>query len=245
MVGHSGGAAGYRSNLAGIPEEDICIILLNNHENAAVDKITEKLLCILFDKPYKVPVSKELPVELLEQYAGAYNAKPAFTFYITVEDGRLAVQLSKNPKTSLLAEKENLFYAEEPNAYLEFIKDENGAYNALVMQQKDVKLNARRIFPTWGITGPATNKGWNDSIPDLPFKEESRDIWSLKNLSLKKGLLVFRLNNDWGYHYGDNELDGTLDMYGQDISVEEGVYDIRLDLREPLLPTYTITSGAR
>ncbi|KIC95764.1 serine hydrolase [Flavihumibacter solisilvae] len=245
MVGHSGGAAGYRSNLVSIPEEDICIILLNNHENAVVDKITERVLCILFDKPYKVPVSKELPVELLKQYAGAYNAKPSFTFYVTVEDGSLAVQVSKNPKTSLLAEKENLFYAEEPNAYLEFIKDENGAYNALVMQQRDIKLSARRIFPIWGITGTATGKGWNDSIPDLPFREESRGIWSLKNLSLKKGLLVFRLNNDWGYHYGDNELDGTLDMYGKDIAVEEGVYDIRLDLREPLLPTYTITSRAR
>jgi hypothetical protein len=67
----------------------------------------------------------------------------------------------------------------------------------------------------------------------------------VKIVFLKKGIFVFRLNNDWGYHYGDNEPDGTLDMYGKDIAVEEGVYDIRLDLREPLLPTYTITSRAR
>ena len=36
-VAHSGGAAGYRSNLVRIPEEDVCILLLNNHENAIVD----------------------------------------------------------------------------------------------------------------------------------------------------------------------------------------------------------------
>jgi len=52
---------------------------------------------------------------------------------------------------------------------------------------------------------------------------------------------VFRLNNDWGYHYGDNGRDKKLDMYGKDIEVEAGTYDIVLDLRDETKPVYTIS----
>lgn len=66
-----------------------------------------------------------------------------------------------------------------------------------------------------------------------------KGIWSIKNITLKSGLLVFRLNNDWGYHYGDNGNHKTLDMYGKDIEVEAGTYDITLDLTDTLQPVYT------
>ena len=140
----------------------------------------------------------------------------------------------------MLAEKENLFYAEEPNAFVEFIKDDSGRYSNLVLRQRGVELTGRRIFPTWGITGTATSKAWNDSVPDIQFHEDTKGLWHLKSIILKKGLLVFRLNNDWGYHYGDNEKDGDLEMFGKNIEVEEGIYDITLDLREPLLANYKI-----
>lgn len=124
IVSHSGGAAGYRSNFARIPEDDICIILLNNHENAYVDLITKNLLNILFDKPYKIPAEIKLAVPVLAQFAGAFSVKPSFTMYISIEDKRLVAQASRQPKTVLLAEKENYFFAEEANGFLEFKKDE-------------------------------------------------------------------------------------------------------------------------
>ena len=243
VVSHSGGAAGYRSNFLRIPEDDICIILLNNHENAFVDLITKNLLQILFDKPYKLPAEIKLATPVLAQFTGAFLVKPSFTMYITIEDGRLVAQASKQQKTVLLAEKENYFFAEEANGFLEFTKDEKGNYNELLIHQGDQQMKAKRIYATWGLAGTATSKGWEESIPDIQLTEDSlkKDLWVLKNIALKKGLMVFRLNNDWGYHYGDNENDKILDMYGKDIEVDAGIYDIILDLRNEMEPVYTIS----
>jgi CubicO group peptidase (beta-lactamase class C family) len=243
MVSHSGGAAGYRSNFVRIPEDDICIILLNNHENAFVDLITNNLLHILFDKSYKLPAEIKLATPVLAQFTGAFWVKPSFTMYITIEDGRLVAQASKQRKTVLLAEKENYFFAEEANGFLEFTKDEKGNYNELVIHQGAQQMKAKRIYATWGLAGTATSKGWEESVPDIQLTEDTlkKGRWVLKSIPLKKGLMVFRLNNDWGYHYGDNEKDKILDMYGKDIEVEAGTYDIILDLSDAMEPKYTIS----
>lgn len=243
LVSHSGGAAGYRSNFLRIPEDDICIILLNNHENAFVDLITKNLINILFDKPYKLPAEIKLTTPVLAQFTGAFSVKPSFTFYVTIEDCRLVAQASKQQKTVLLAEKENYFFAEEANGYLEFTKDDKGNYNELAIHQGGQPMKAKRIYPTWGLTGTATSKGWEETIPDLQLTEDSlkRGLWVLKNITLKTGLMVFRLNNDWGYHYGDNENDKILDMYGRDIEIEAGTYDILLDLTDEMEPKYAIS----
>lgn len=242
MVSHSGGAAGYRSNFMRIPEDDICIILLNNNENAYVDLITKNLLNILFDKPYKLPAEIKLASPVLAQFAGVFSVKPSFTMYITIEDGRLVAQASKQQKTVLLAEKENYFFAEEANGFLEFTKDEKGNYNELVIHQAGQQMKAKRIHPAWGLAGTATSKGWEESIPDIQFVEDSlkKGLWGLRNITLKTGRIVFRLNNDWGYHYGDNGNDKILDMYGEDIKIENGIYDIILDLTDEAQPKYSI-----
>jgi len=161
VVSHSGGAAGYRSNFARVPEEDICIILLNNHENAFVELITKNLFHILFGKPYKLPKEIKLPHSILEQYTGAFSIKPSFNMYISIEDGRLMIQVSGKGKTPVLAEKENYFYSEEANSYVEFLKDEKGNYNELIITGDPgaKSMKGKRIYPTWGLTGTATNKG--------------------------------------------------------------------------------------
>ena len=165
--------------------------------------------------------------------------------YIRVEDERLVAQASGQQKTILLAEKENYFFAEEVNGFLEFTKNEKGNYNELVIHQEGQQINGKRIYPTWGLAGTATSKGWEESIPDIQFAEDSikKGLWILKNIALKTGLMVFRLNNDWGYHYGDNENDKILDMYGKDIKIQAGTYDILLDLTDGSKPKYSIAAG--
>jgi CubicO group peptidase (beta-lactamase class C family) len=242
LVSHSGGAAGFRSNLARIPEEDICIILLNNTENSNMELITKNLLAILFGKPYKIPAEIKLPATVLAQYTGTFSVNPSFNMYMTKEDGRLVAQASKQGKTVLLAEKENYFFAEEASGFIEFIKDEKEMYNEMIIHQGGQQIKAKRIYPTWGLTGTATVKGWADNIPDTQLTEDSltKGRWVIRNITLKAGLMVFRLNNDWGYHYGDNGNDKLLDMYGENIKVEAGTYDIILDLTDETAPKYQL-----
>jgi CubicO group peptidase (beta-lactamase class C family) len=245
LVSHSGGAAGYRSNFARIPEEDICIILLNNHENAFVDLITKNLLNILFNKPYTPPAEIQLPASVLEQFTGAFPMRPSHALYFTIEDGRLMLQVSGQHKTPLLAQRENYFYSEEANSFLEFIKDGTGRYNKLVLYpgQGGPSMTLQRIYPSWGLTGTATSKGWAENIPDIPLTEDplKKGRWVLQNIQLKTGLLLFRLNNDWGYHYGDDGNDTVLDMFGKDIPVKAGTYNIVLDLTDETAPSYTLS----
>lgn len=244
MVSHSGGAAGYRSNFTRIPGDDIVIILLNNTENANVELITKNLLNIIYNKPYKIPFEIKLSKEILKKYTGTYQvATPPLIMYITVEDGRLVAQVSGQQKTIVLAQKENHFFAEEADGSLEFLKNEDGILNELIIHQGGQNITGKRIYPTWGLIGNATSKGWEANIPDIKFTEDTlkKGLWVLKNIKLNTGELKFRFNNDWNINYGDNENDKILDMYGENIKIEAGTYDIILDFSDEMKPKYNIS----
>ena len=242
MVSHGGGAAGYRSNFVRIPEDDIAVILLNNTENANLDLVAKKILAIVFNKPYKLPSEIKLSKEVLAKYVGCYAVNPTFCMYISIEDGRLAAQGRGQGKTIVLAQKENYFFAEEADGYLEFLTDKNGVCNELIIHQGGKDISAKRFYPTWGLIGSATPKGWGEKMPDFSFTEDSlkKGLWILTNMKLTTGEFKFRFNNDWNINYGDNENDKILDWYGGNIKIEAGTYDIMLDLTDEAKPKYSI-----
>jgi len=242
IVSHGGGAAGYRSNFVRMSKENICIILLNNTENANLETITKNLFNVIFNKPYKVPSEIKLTKEVLTKYVGCYAVNPTFCMYITIEDGRLAAQGKGQGKTIVLAQKENYFFAEEADGYLEFQMDESGVCNELIIHQGGHDISAKRFYPTWGLIGSATPKGWGEKMPDFEFKEDglNKGLWLLTNMKLSTGEFKFRFNNDWNINYGDNENDKILDWYGGNIKIEAGTYDIMLDLTDEAKPTYSV-----
>ena len=64
MVSHSGGIFGFRSDLARVPEDDVCVILLSNSEIPGLGNITRRMLAALYGKPYAIPVQLEaVPVK--------------------------------------------------------------------------------------------------------------------------------------------------------------------------------------
>lgn len=241
VVYHGGGGPGFKSNFFLIPEDSVCVIMLNNAENTNLDAFTRVVCNILYDKPYKIPFEMNTGSQQLEKYTGTYQVDSLFTMYITAENGKLVAQATGQGKTVLLAEKENYFYAVEAEASLEFRANGKGQYNELVLAQGGKEIRAARFYPAWGVLGDATTIGWDGQkdieLKRLPGKDE---IWELKNLSLKKGEIKFRFNNDWNINYGDNKHDHILDLYGDNIKVEEGVYDIRLDLSDKERPAYRI-----
>ncbi len=188
IISHSGGAAGYRSNFVRIPKEDVCIILLNNNQNANVELITKKLCDVLFDKPYEVPFEVKVNKETLLKYTGTYQVTtPPLTFYITIEGNRLAAQVPNQPKTILLAQKENYFFAEEAQGFIGFEKTDTGKVYQLLLQQGGKQFTGNRIYPSWGLIGTATAVGWNG--PDIPLKQDAvkEGLWTLNNVTLTAG----------------------------------------------------------
>jgi CubicO group peptidase (beta-lactamase class C family) len=242
IVSHGGGAAGYRSNFVRIPKENICIILLNNTENANLESVTKKLFNVVFNKPYKVPSEIKLGKEVLSKYVGCYAVNPTFCMYISIEGGRLAAQGKGQGKTIVLAQTENYFSAEEADGYLEFQMDENNVCSELIIHQGGKDISAKRFYPSWGLIGSATSKGWGEKMPDFEFKEDSlrKGLWLLTNIKLSTGEFKFRFNNDWNINYGDNDNDKILDWYGGDIKIDAGTYDIVLDLTNEAKPIYSV-----
>ncbi len=247
LVSHSGGGAGFRTNFMMIPAEDICIIIFANLESSNTDMITMRLIDILFNKPYKIPVEIKLSEKSLGKFIGTYQTKnPDLIFYIGVENKRLSVQVSRQPKTEVYAETANRFFAEEADATVEFKKDSTGKNDIIEIIQRGRKIIGSKIFPTWGIVGDATTAGWEGS-EDLEMKEDSKQngIWWLKGISLKAGEFKFRFNNDWTISYGINNSEKKLVQDGGNIKVDQGTYDIMLDLRRSSLPAYVIVKSSK
>jgi hypothetical protein len=111
-------------------------------------------------------------------------------------------------------------------------KNDTGAVKKLFLYQHGQKIPADRIYPSWGLTGTATPNAWNG--PDINFTQDAvnKNKWTLKNVKLETGEIIFRYNNDWTIHYGNNDLDNVADFLGNNIKIEAGVYDIELDFTD-------------
>lgn len=236
-IGHSGAGAGYRSNFIQIPEDDICIILLTNCENEN-SNILNNIYKILYDKPYKIPSEIIVKKEQLDKLKGTYEVNSNFTIYVTVDNNKLIAQPKGQPKSIMYAEKENLFYVEELNGYIHFEKNNQNEIETLVFNKEGQDIKAKKINPSWGIVGSATKDGWDGLNIELT-QTNVRGIWEISNLQLKKGEIKFRFNNDWTINLGDNK-NGNLKFEGENIKIEDGIYEIALDLTDEENPKYNI-----
>ncbi len=239
VVSHSGGAAGYRTNFTRIIGDDIVIILLCNAENNNPQIITNNIIDLLYNKPYYMPKEITVSKELLDKYTGYFAAEGKLNLQIRYEQGRLVAQAGGQGPTMLFAEKDNYFYSEEARGYIEYLPPVNGRYDSINILQGGRNMPAHRYIPSWGLIGTATSKGWEENVKDIPMKELRDGYWSVSNISLKEGEIKFRFNNDWNTNYGDDGEDGIADMYGKNIKVAAGNYDIILDLTDKVV-RYTI-----
>lgn len=118
------------------------------------------------------------------------------------------------------------------------------AGNYLVtLNLNDLTYSLEPIEKLWGLVGNATPNGWDgpDTVMNLNYAEEG--VWYLNNVSLTDGEMKFRANNDWGFNYGDNGADGTLEDGGDNIAITAGNYNIVLNLSDASSPTYSITKN--
>ena len=96
----------------------------------------------------------------------------------------------------------------------------------------------------WGIAGSATPNGSEGLDIPLNRDKDKPNIYYLNNYKLNTGDLRFRLNNDPSNSYALNNT-GELTYNGYDIKVQEGIYDIVLDMTDQVSPRYTITKSTK
>ncbi|GAB3507739.1 serine hydrolase domain-containing protein [Emticicia fontis] len=151
IVSHSGGLPGYRSNFARVIEDDICIVLLNNTEIPGLGVITNNLLAILYNQPYKIPSQKKsvaLDKAVLEHYVGTYEvAQQQLKIEFKIENNQLVAYPFRGPRSVLAASDETHFFdIEQEEIVLYFEKDETGNFNKLILDFGGMKRTALRTL---------------------------------------------------------------------------------------------------
>jgi CubicO group peptidase (beta-lactamase class C family) len=137
VVEHGGGITGFVSYIKRIPEDEICIIILDNQPNSAnTIKMAQDINDILNGKDVKLPkarVAVTLDTALLRQYVGDYQIGPNAIFTMVLEDGHLYGQAKGLGKMELFAEKKDLFFTKVPDGEIEFVRDADGKIEKLIV----------------------------------------------------------------------------------------------------------------
>lgn len=88
VISHGGNIEGFASYFGRIPEDDICVILLNNIYSREIESIGIAVFAILYDKPYHFFETIKLSAEVLENYVGNYEINADYQIKITRADDR-------------------------------------------------------------------------------------------------------------------------------------------------------------
>ncbi|QXU49285.1 serine hydrolase [Chryseobacterium sp. D764] len=124
LINHGGNIEGSTSYFAMLPEDDLCIILLNNITSKKLEKAGNTILAALLEQPYTLPQPKKeavLSADILKKYVGDYQLADNSVIHILYENGQLFIQNNKDPKVKMLAEKEDLFFLQDDDTEISFI----------------------------------------------------------------------------------------------------------------------------
>ncbi|CAD0224802.1 serine hydrolase [Chryseobacterium sp. JV274] len=124
LINHGGNIEGSTSYFAMLPEDDLCIILLNNITSKKLEKAGNIILAALLEQPYTLPQPKKeavLSADILKKYVGDYQLADNSVIHILYENGQLFIQNNKDPKVKMLAEKEDLFFLQDDDTEISFI----------------------------------------------------------------------------------------------------------------------------
>ncbi len=149
-IGHTGGVPGFYTYEMRIPEDDVCILLLQNCLQPAMDNntICVHILKAMYKSDYKLPEPKKFVTvdnNLLQQYTGVYQVMPGFTLTISVKENGLYAQGTDQDEFEMKAESEAKFYNKTVGAGIEFKKNESGKVTKLILSQGGQKIPASRI----------------------------------------------------------------------------------------------------
>jgi len=147
-VGHGGGIHGFVTNIARVPEDDICIVMLSNGSDETLQQITNALFNALYNKPYELPKERteiKLPVETLNQYVGEYEIRPDLHVIMSVKNGELTALPTGQRENILYAEKEDFFFVKEQDIQVEFTRNEQKQLTGFILHQNGRKTSCKKI----------------------------------------------------------------------------------------------------
>lgn len=145
---HQGGIDGFATCITRFFNDEICIIVLSNIENAPVGQISRDLAAIILGEKYEIPqvhLQTEIDPKIYDYYIGIYEIAPQFTITITREDDHLFGQATGQPKFEIYPESETKFFLKIVGAQIIFLKNEQDEITGLILYQGGRELPAKRV----------------------------------------------------------------------------------------------------
>jgi CubicO group peptidase (beta-lactamase class C family) len=146
-ISHGGGIHGFVSDLTYMPEEKINVVIISNRMTDLAP-VNNDLLAILYNQPYKISQElKEIKVDsvVLNKYVGEYELAPTFKITVTQVNGALKAQATGQSQFDLFAKNENFFFYKVVDAQIEFIKNDKGEVEKLILHQNGRHTPANKV----------------------------------------------------------------------------------------------------
>ena len=141
-ISHPGNINGFAATIHRFIQDETVIIILSNFSFAPINKISNALSAIVFNKPYEMPKKYKalrLDPKILKNYEGAYKLDSGRQISITREEDHLLVDYKKE-KLKLYPESETEFFFKAMDVQISFIKDNDKATGIIWHQGgKDIK----------------------------------------------------------------------------------------------------------
>ncbi len=97
------------------------------------------------DKPLEAKKVVVVDETVLEKYVGEYEIQPGFSIAFTREGNKLFTQATGQGRFEIFAESETRFFMKVVDAQVEFIADEDGKVNLIILYQGGRKIEGKRI----------------------------------------------------------------------------------------------------
>lgn len=147
-VGHGGGINGFSTYIARIPEEKLCVVVLSNVEGAASGTLGMDLGAIALGEKYTLPRERKFITvdgKVLDALVGEYELRPGFVLTISRDGERLIGQATGQGKLQFRAESETIFFNQEAEAEVEFVKDDERKVTKLILRQGGRETEGKRV----------------------------------------------------------------------------------------------------
>jgi CubicO group peptidase (beta-lactamase class C family) len=146
---HGGANEGFQCNLVAYNVGDGAVIMTNSDSGGQLAAELLRTIAHEYSWPDFAPHErKEITVssDILARYVGVYAMAPGVTMTITIADGQLISQMSRQGKVPLFAESERTFFPKVVDAEIEFSQDDTkGPVSQLILHQNGRDMIAKRL----------------------------------------------------------------------------------------------------
>lgn len=145
VISHGGNIEGFTSYFGRIPEDDVCVIILNNIYNREIESIGTSVLAILYDQPYHFFEEIRVNADVLDKYVGNYEINADYHIKITREADKLFAQIQNEPRFEIAANKENSFFVRDEDIRIKFRLNADSTYSLVYYKGLNSKIGDRVI----------------------------------------------------------------------------------------------------